>query len=277
MINNVLVWRVVDWDGRYESSQSLKKTGPLPVVPVSTDLGRVVMRRLLDRPGSAEILGVWYVLQMLAAQGSRRGVLSSFGRPLTAQDLATLSGFDLPLIERALNVLAGPEVGLLEQVGLETALEPPVIAPPPPRKPRQRRPKAFARCPVCDADLVSLAESEEFQHLLIPDCDAACDGECDDDECECHADQAGSNSESVEEFSVAAASSDCVRISDLRRRFEAGAASPEEVQRFLKDYYQRLGQPMPALRRPPSQQAGRPATIQAESVDTRLVGIGTDA
>ncbi len=256
MNNAVLVWRVVDWDGRYESSQSLKKTGPLSAVPVATDLGRPELRRLLGQPGSAEILGVWYFLQMLAAQGSRRGVLSSFGRPLTTQDVANFSGFDLPLIERALNVLAGPDVGLVEQVELETALEPPVIEPPAPRKPRKPRPRAFARCPVCDADLVSLAESEEFQHLLIPDGDTGCDGDCDgdcgcvDDNGDCngdchghHENQSGSNSESDDE--MIATSSDCARISNMRRRFEAGEASPEEVHKFLDEFHHPRQVPKP--------------------------------
>ena len=261
MNNVVLVWRVVDWDGRYESSQSLKKTGPLPAVPVSTDLGRTVMRRLLGQAGSAEILGVWYVLQMLAAQGSRRGVLSSFDRPLTAQDLTNLSGFDLPLVERALNVLSGPDVGLLEQVPLETGLEPPHIEPPPPRKPRKPRPRAFARCPVCDADLVSLAESEEFQHLLIPVDDTGCDGECDDQDCDCHSDDDHSDddhhtaADAVPMSANSIAGSDCARIQDLRRRYDAGETSPEEVQRFLKDYYQRRGEPMPVSRQTHSQPA----------------------
>ena len=254
MNNVVLAWRVVDWDGRYESSQSLKKAGPLPAVPVATDLGRAVMRQLLGQPGSAEVLGVWYVLQMLAAQGSRRGVLSSFGRPLTPQDLAKVSGFELPLIERALNLLSAPDLGLLEQVPLETALEPPVIEPPPPRKPRKPRPRAFARCPVCDADLVSLAESEEFQHLLIPEEGTGCDGECDDENCGCHG--ADTDHAGVCEVPMSAnssAGSDCARVQDLRRRFDAGEASPEEVQRFLKDYYQRMGQPMPVIRQPHTQ------------------------
>lgn len=185
MSNDVLVCRVVDWDERYESPPSLKKTGPLAILPVSTDLGRVVMRGLLGQPGSAEILGVWYFLQMLAAQGERRGVLSAFGSPLTSQDLAKLSGFEIPLIERALRVLSGPEFSLLERVPLDTALQPPVIVPPPPpRKPRQPRPKAFSRCPSCNVDLVQLAESGEFDHLLIPDSantgdDCDCDHGCD--------------------------------------------------------------------------------------------------
>ena len=256
MNNAVLVWRVVDWDGRYESPQSLKKTGPLSAVPVATDLGRPELRRLLGQPGSAEILGVWYFLQMLAAQGSRRGVLSSFGRPLTTQDVANFSGFDLPLIERALNVLAGPDVGLVEQVELETALEPPVIERPAPRKPRKPRHRAFARCPVCDADLVSLAESEEFQHLLIPDCDTGCDGdcdcgvECDDDNCDCecheeHEDRPGIHAKSVGDFAAAAGSSDCARIADMRRRFEAGQASPEEVHKFLDEFHHPRQVPKP--------------------------------
>ena len=89
--NDVVVWRIVDWDGRYESSRSLKKTGPLAAVTVSADLGRVVLRRLLERPDSAEILGVWYFLQMLAAQGDRRGVFCSLGAPLMPRELAELS------------------------------------------------------------------------------------------------------------------------------------------------------------------------------------------
>ena len=271
MSNAVLVWRVVDWDGRYESSQSLKKTGPLSAVPVATDLSRSGLRRLLGRPESAEILGVWYVLQMLAAQGSRRGVLCSFGRPLTTQDVANLSGFDIPLIERAIEVLAGADVGLLEQVALEKALEPPVIEPRPPRKPRKPKPRAFARCPVCDADLVSLAESEEFQHLLIPEddcgCDAGCDGDCDcgaecdhdDGDFAGHGDhqpesRTGAKAVTVKKSTGSSASSDCARISDMRRRFEAGEASPEEVHKFLDEFHH-----SPPSAKSASRPAARPA------------------
>lgn len=254
MNNAVLVWRVVDWDGRYESSQSLKKTGPLAAVPVVTDLSRSGLRRLLGQPGSAEILGVWYFLQMLAAQGTRRGVLCSFGRPLTPQDVANVSGFDVFLIERALEVLASPDVGLLEQVALETALEPPVIEPRPSRKPRKPRPRAFARCPVCDADLVSLAESEEFQHLLIPEDDFGCEGDCDcraecaADDCACHGDHSSESRTcvTVNESADSYASSDADRIADMQRRFYAGEVSCEEVSRFLDEFHHRSATAGPA-------------------------------
>lgn len=237
MNNAAMVWRVVDWDGRYESSQSLKKAGALAVMPVSTDLGRVVMRRLLGQAGSAEVLGVWYFLQMVAAHGERRGVLCAFGMPLVEQDLANLSGFDVPVIQRALQILASSEVGLLELVPLETALQPPIIEPASPRKPRKRRPPAFARCPICDADLVALAESEEFQHLLQPDPDS--DPECVDD-CACDADcNCGSSAHAtpVARSAAQVGDSDCARISEMVRRVEAGEVSREEVDQFIKNYY----------------------------------------
>ena len=133
MNNSGLVFRVVDWDGRYETARSLKKSGPRAEIAVSTELGGGAIARLLDLPDSATLLGVWYFIQALAANCERRGALAQFGVPLSAVELARLSGWDVPLIERALETLCSPELGLLEQVPRDEALRPPVIPPPEPR------------------------------------------------------------------------------------------------------------------------------------------------
>ena len=49
MSNAILVFRVVDWDRRYETRGTLKKSGPRNSVPALTDLGRVEMQRVLAR------------------------------------------------------------------------------------------------------------------------------------------------------------------------------------------------------------------------------------
>ena len=171
MNDSGLVFRVVDWDGRYETARSLKKSGPLAEVAVSTDLVGGAIARLLTLPDSAATLGVWYFIQALAANCERRGALTNFGAPLTTEELARLSGWDVPLIERTLTILSSPEIGLLEQVPRDEALRPPVIPEPPPRQPRRPKPLLFTHCPVCNADLVALAEKE---HSHQPDEPCGC-------------------------------------------------------------------------------------------------------
>ena len=158
MNDSRLVFRVVDWDGRQETARSLKKSGVLAAVTVSTDLGGAAILRLLALPDGAAVLGVWYYIQILAAHCERRGALAKFGVPLTPAALARLSGWDVPLIERILEILCRPEVGLLEQVPRDEALRPPVIPEPAPRNPRKPKLPSFTHCPVCNADLVAIAE-----------------------------------------------------------------------------------------------------------------------
>ena len=147
MMVDKLVFRVVDWDQRYETARTLKRNGALSEVPVSANLGRVAFQKLLKLPDSAEVLGVWYVLQLLAANCERRGVLSDHGAALSSEDLARVCGWDVSVVERSLRVLCSEEIQLLEQVALEVALCPPVIPVPPPRPPRRTRAASASRRP----------------------------------------------------------------------------------------------------------------------------------
>lgn len=232
-----LVYRVVDWDGRHETARSLKKTGPLAEVAVSTQLGGGAISRLLALPNSAAILGVWYFIQALAANCERRGALVMFGVPLTATDLARLSGWDVPLIEVALKNLCGPGVGLLEQVPCDVALRPPVIPPPTPRKPRKPKPPPFTHCPVCNADLVAFAELQETD-ADNGEGNGAVSGEC------------GANAACVHESHVPdIASADSTppvqrdfmdelqQIRDLRKQLVSGEVGPDVVEEFIKSHY----------------------------------------
>lgn len=164
-----LVFRVVDWDLRYESRGSLRQRGPRDLVPVQTDLGRAEIQRLLDSPGGFSAFGVWNIIWRLAARCQRRGALVEQGVPLSVEELARVSRCPVPLVEQAVALLCSPGIGLLEQVSVEEALRPPVIPPPLPRKPRKPQPRALARCPVCDADLTVLDCRKPVQPSDAPD------------------------------------------------------------------------------------------------------------
>ncbi len=253
-----MVLRVVDWDRRYETKATLKKSGPLDVVSVLTDLGRGQIQRLLDLPGGLHAFGIWNILWMLAARCTRRGVLADRGLPLTPHELAKAAKCSVPEIEQAVKLLRSPGVELLERVPLAEALELPEIPPERPRKTKQRFSLPFTHCPNCQVDLVAIvAEMSDCSHhsddgphphamqlVELPSPDLVV-GTADEGGEPPHADDVDSDPCLVHDASVfielkhrAAAALDAVRseylaeVIELEKQLQSGNIPPEFVEQF---------------------------------------------
>ena len=265
MSDSILVFRLVDWDRRYETRGTLKRCGARETVPALTDLARIEMQRLLDAPGGFAAFGMWQILWSLAARSQRRGALVVGGVPLTAEELARVARCPVPVVEQALTLLCSPGIGLLEQVPLDDALRPPVIPPAAPRKPK-KPPPPLERCPFCQADLTTLVvppsggESSDREGppeggttngraSPSPCCESHSDGQ----ECPACTDDEGLAAELERQLELIPAHLTVPKFDDrgrlvkleaireMRKQLEQRGASPDVIAQYLLSQYRELG------------------------------------
>lgn len=113
------VYRVRDWDDKFETRGTRRHQCPFHRITISTSLDSLVLRRLLSAPDGATAYGVWILLLQIAAKAPQRGVLADQTGAYTAADLALLTGIPESQVQSALELLCQPRIGLLELVSHE--------------------------------------------------------------------------------------------------------------------------------------------------------------
>lgn len=98
------VYRIRDWDDKFETRGSRRHQRPFQRITISTSLDSLALRRLLSAPDGATAYGVWILLLQIAAKTPQRGVLADQTGAYNAADLALLTGISESQVQSALEL-----------------------------------------------------------------------------------------------------------------------------------------------------------------------------
>lgn len=113
---DTLIYVIANWKQRHETNQTLKMES-LPWVLTPNRHDDLVYRRMLLEPDAPSLYCAWNLILQVASHGrpSERGKLVRGGKPLSAEDLATITGFPAGIFEEALFFFSSNPIGWLKR------------------------------------------------------------------------------------------------------------------------------------------------------------------
>ncbi len=107
------IYRVVDWEERYEIAQSRRSKNHSWVAIPNTHSGSGYSV-VAQHPKAAELFCAFILIVEVASTTEKRGILvSKGGQPITAKNLAFRTHYPVEIFELAFKELVKPEIGWL--------------------------------------------------------------------------------------------------------------------------------------------------------------------
>jgi uncharacterized phage protein (TIGR02220 family) len=108
------LYRVANWGSAFESYET-KKLTHLKWVPMPNKHDGLGFRKIVAQKNRVELYAAWVLILQVASRGTKeqRGILARDGKPLTSEDLATMTGFPEEIFRKALEFFSSPKMGWL--------------------------------------------------------------------------------------------------------------------------------------------------------------------